>query len=97
MATDGTAFLLPLRRLGRTDIEVPAIGIGCWPIGGPDNNLGLPMGWSSGADAEASLRGLEAAYGLGADCSIRQTYTVTAPPSGFWAGSWLRWIGRRSC
>ncbi|MEV6424729.1 aldo/keto reductase [Streptomyces sp. NPDC051662] len=47
-------------------LTVHPIGIGCWAIGGPDNNLGLPMGWST-ADDDASLRGLETAYSLGAN------------------------------
>ncbi|GAA3508790.1 aldo/keto reductase [Actinomadura keratinilytica] len=42
------------------------IGIGCWAIGGPATNLGLPMGWSTADDA-ASMRGLETAYSLGAN------------------------------
>lgn len=54
------------RRLGHTSLVVPPIGIGGWPIGGPDHNLGMPMGWSTGADAAASLAGLEAAWELGA-------------------------------
>ena len=37
------------------------VGVGCWAIGGPDHNLGLPMGWST-ADEAASLRGLETAW-----------------------------------
>lgn len=47
-------------------LRVHPVGIGCWAIGGPDNNLGLPMGWSTADDA-ASLRGLEAAYSHGAN------------------------------
>lgn len=57
---------LPVRRLGATGITVPAIGIGCWAIGGPDENLGMPMGWSSGADERNSSLGLEAAWERGA-------------------------------
>jgi methylglyoxal reductase len=56
---------LPYRTL-TGGLTVHPIGIGCWPIGGPDSNLGLPMGWST-ADDTASLRGLEAAYELGAN------------------------------
>ncbi|WP_344638167.1 aldo/keto reductase [Kitasatospora cystarginea] len=41
------------------------MGVGCWAIGGPDTNLGLPMGWSTADDSE-SLRGLERALALGA-------------------------------
>lgn len=54
------------RQLGATGITVPAIGIGCWAIGGPDDNLGMPMGWSTGADEAQSLAGLETAWHCGA-------------------------------
>jgi methylglyoxal reductase len=48
------------------ELTVYPVGIGCWAIGGPDTNLGLPMGWSTAEDA-ASLSGLETAYQLGAN------------------------------
>ena len=54
------------RRTLTCELRVHPVGIGCWAIGGPDINLGLPMGWST-ADQTASLRGLEAAYELGAN------------------------------
>jgi aryl-alcohol dehydrogenase-like predicted oxidoreductase len=57
---------LPLRTLGASGITVPGVGIGCWAIGGPDYNLGLPMGWSTGGDEAAALAGLEMAWELGA-------------------------------
>lgn len=63
---DTTSPALPVRRLGATEIRVPAVGIGCWPIGGPDANLGMPMGWSTGADERRSLAGLETAWRCGA-------------------------------
>jgi aryl-alcohol dehydrogenase-like predicted oxidoreductase len=47
-------------------LSVYPIGIGCWAIGGPDENLGLPMGWST-ADQAASIRGLESAWRAGAN------------------------------
>lgn len=47
-------------------LTVHPVGVGCWAIGGPDHNLGLPMGWST-ADDRASLAGLELAYTLGAN------------------------------
>lgn len=56
---------LPRRTLGSCGIEVPTLGVGCWTIGGPDTNLGLPMGWGPIDDGQA-LAGLERAYGLGA-------------------------------
>lgn len=57
---------LPIRRLGATGITLPALGIGCWAIGGPDENLGMPMGWSTGANPERSLAGLHTAWEHGA-------------------------------
>ncbi|MFF0577968.1 aldo/keto reductase [Streptosporangium saharense] len=45
---------------------MPAIGIGCWGIGGPDENLGLPMGWSTGSGEQEAVAGLETAWRLGA-------------------------------
>lgn len=57
---------IPTRQLGATGITVPALGIGCWAIGGPDDNLGMPMGWSTGADEKQSLAGLESAWQYGA-------------------------------
>ncbi len=57
---------IPTRQLGATGITVPAIGIGCWAIGGPDDNLGMPMGWSTGGDEVRSMTGLETAWQQGA-------------------------------
>jgi aryl-alcohol dehydrogenase-like predicted oxidoreductase len=54
------------RRLLAGGLNVHPVGIGCWAIGGPDQNLGLPMGWSTASDAD-SQRGLETAYQLGAN------------------------------
>jgi methylglyoxal reductase len=63
---DASRPTIPTRQLGATGITVPAIGIGCWAIGGPDDNLGMPMGWSTGADEKQSLAGLETAWQYGA-------------------------------
>lgn len=57
--------LLPRRTLS-AGLTVHPIGIGGWAIGGPDHNLGLPMGWST-ADDSASRRGLEVAHTFGAN------------------------------
>jgi len=53
------------RRLGRSGIEVSALGMGCWAIGGPWTFNGAPAGWSSVDDAE-SIRALRRAFDLGA-------------------------------
>ncbi|NKY87544.1 aldo/keto reductase [Nocardia veterana] len=50
--------------LGSSGIEVSAIGAGCWAIGGPDTNLGLPMGWGR-VEESAAIAGLERAWELG--------------------------------
>jgi aryl-alcohol dehydrogenase-like predicted oxidoreductase len=52
------------RTLGRSGIEVSALGLGCWAIGGPWTFNGMPAGWSGVDDAE-SLRALRRALDLG--------------------------------
>lgn len=46
------------RILGKSNIEVSALGMGCWAIGGPAWEKGQPIGWGVTDDA-ASIRGLE--------------------------------------
>lgn len=53
------------RTLGRSGIEVSAVGMGCWAIGGPWDFLGSPAGWSVVDDAE-STRAIHTALDLGA-------------------------------
>lgn len=52
------------RKLGRSDIEVSALGMGCWAIGGTWTFNGNPAGWSTTDDAE-SLRALDCALDMG--------------------------------
>lgn len=56
------------RRLGRSGIEVGAIGLGCWAIGGPftrtDGEHAEPMGWGAVDDAE-SIRAIHHALDRG--------------------------------
>jgi aryl-alcohol dehydrogenase-like predicted oxidoreductase len=47
----------PSRKLGHSGIEISAMGIGCWAIGG--------SGWGGGADDEESIRGIHRALELG--------------------------------
>ena len=61
-------------------LAVYPVGIGCWAIGGPATNLGLPMGWST-ADQAASLSGLETACQRARTCSTPPTCTATATPN----------------
>ena len=53
------------RTLGRSGIEVSALGLGCWAVGGPWTLGGSPAGWSGVDDAE-SLRAIHRAFELGA-------------------------------
>lgn len=46
------------RILGKSNIEVSALGMGCWAIGGPAWEKGQPIGWGV-TDDNASIRGLE--------------------------------------
>ncbi len=56
------------RRLGRSGIQVSAVGMGCWAIGGPfertDGESRSPMGWGRVDDAE-SIRAIHRALDLG--------------------------------
>ncbi len=53
------------RTLGRSGIEVPAVGMGCWAIGGPWQMMGTQAGWGVVDDGE-STRAIHAAMELGA-------------------------------
>ena len=57
------------RRLGRSNLEVSAMGLGCWPIGGPWDWLEAdgrkePVGWGEVDDAE-SIRAIHYALDAG--------------------------------
>lgn len=52
------------RFLGRSGIEVSALGMGCWAIGGPFSNDGKAVGWGEVDDAE-STRAIHAALEQG--------------------------------
>ncbi|MGH3718889.1 MAG: aldo/keto reductase [Pseudonocardiaceae bacterium] len=55
---------LERRVLSGLDAEVSAIGAGCWTIGGPATNRGVPIGWDH-VDPDAAYAGLVRAYELG--------------------------------
>jgi aryl-alcohol dehydrogenase-like predicted oxidoreductase len=52
------------RHLGRSTIEVSAMGLGCWAIGGPFWRGDRPSGWGH-VDDDQSLRALQRALDLG--------------------------------
>ncbi|HUX49865.1 MAG TPA: aldo/keto reductase [Spirochaetia bacterium] len=52
------------RTLGRSGIEVSALGMGCWAIGGPFWSGETPLGWGM-VDDEESVRAIHAALELG--------------------------------
>lgn len=52
------------RRLGRSGIEVSALGMGCWAIGGPFWAGETPQGWGN-VDDEESIRAIHAALDRG--------------------------------
>jgi aryl-alcohol dehydrogenase-like predicted oxidoreductase len=73
------------RVLGRSGIEVSAIGFGCWAIGGPVTMDGKPDGWGD-ADDDESAAALRRALELGV------TFFDTADVYG--AGHSERVLGR---
>jgi aryl-alcohol dehydrogenase-like predicted oxidoreductase len=52
------------RELGQSGIEVSALGVGCWAIGGPFWNGETPLGWGQ-VDDDESIRALRRAMELG--------------------------------
>jgi aryl-alcohol dehydrogenase-like predicted oxidoreductase len=52
------------RHLGRSGIEVSALGMGCWAIGGPFWSGETPLGWGEVDDNE-SIRAIQAALDRG--------------------------------
>ncbi len=52
------------RKLGRSGIEVSAVGMGCWAIGGPTWRGEIPVGWGK-IDDGASIRAIHRAIDLG--------------------------------
>lgn len=73
------------RPLGKSGLEVSALGLGCWAIGGPWTFADAPAGWSAVDDAE-SLRAIGRALDLGV------TFFDTAANYG--AGHSERLLGR---
>jgi aryl-alcohol dehydrogenase-like predicted oxidoreductase len=73
------------RTLGRSGIEVSALGVGCWAIGGPFWEDGRPLGWGE-VDDDESVRALHRALELGV------TFFDTAAVYG--AGHSERVLGR---
>lgn len=52
------------RTLGHSGIQVSAMGLGCWAIGGPFNYNGNPAGWG-GINDDDSIRAIHHALDLG--------------------------------
>ena len=52
------------RKLGRSDIEISALGMGCWAIGGPFWAGEIAQGWGE-VDDDESIRAIHRAMDLG--------------------------------
>ena len=61
------------RTLGRSGIEVSALGMGCWAIGGPFWSGKTPLGWGQ-VDDEESIRAIHKALDM--DVNLFDTANV---------------------
>jgi aryl-alcohol dehydrogenase-like predicted oxidoreductase len=52
------------RFMGRSEIEISAMGMGCWAIGGPFWKNGEPVGWGDVNDDD-SIRAIQRAFDMG--------------------------------
>ncbi|MGH3491489.1 MAG: aldo/keto reductase, partial [Actinopolymorphaceae bacterium] len=73
------------RVLGRSGIQVSALGLGCWAIGGPFTFDGRPASWGEVDDGQ-SIRALQAALDLGV------TFFDTSDAYGTGRSEWV--LGR---
>src|SRR5215207_10129219 len=78
------------RKLGKSGVEVGAMGMGCWAIGGPWEFDGRPAGWGR-VDDEESVRAIHRALDLGVTFfDTADVYgcghTAAATASASWAG-----------
>jgi aryl-alcohol dehydrogenase-like predicted oxidoreductase len=73
------------RRLGRSELQVSALGLGCWPIGGAMARGDQQLGYTNADDAE-SLRALAAA--------IDQGITLFDTADAYGAGHSERLLGK---
>ena len=73
------------RPLGRGGIDVSALGLGCWAMGGQIIQDGLVHGFGH-TDDERSLRGIRRALDLGVSFFTRLTSVAAATASACWSG-----------
>lgn len=72
------------RKLGRSNIEVSALGMGCWAIGGPFWSGETPLGWGK-VDDDESMRAIH--------CAIDQGVTFFDTADVYGAGHSERILG----
>lgn len=69
------------RTLGRSQIPVSPLGLGCWAMGGNFTLDGLSDGWGE-MDERESVAGIHAALERGVNFLIRQTFMVPGIANG---------------
>src|SRR5215471_14560528 len=56
--------MLLTRKLGRSNLAVSALGLGCWAIGGPTQFKGVHFGWGE-IDEDEAIRAIHVALDAG--------------------------------
>ena len=75
------------RELGRSGIQVTALGMGCWAIGGPFWTGETPVGWGK-VDDEESIRAVHRALELGVNFFDTADVYGAGHVSGCWPVHW---------
>ncbi len=83
-----TTTAMSQRALGRSELKVSAMGLGCWAIGGPWRWLDGPGGWGDIDDNEFGAARFTPRSTWGSTFSTPPQHMVPVTASRFWGVPW---------